>query len=441
MNKRGQFSIIAALLVAVILITTVVVTYSTIRSSTIHGQPQIQSAIDETNLAIKQILGFTVGYYGSVLKSTGNQTYATQLATGYLQSGLVYTASMHPDWGASFNVTNSKLYTYWYSNVSYSSGDLSVSYNLKGLGIYGIAYDTSCSLTVQVMPSINSQAILSITKDGTEPLVNLDKSNLKFYSYEANDSLWHLIEPPNTPTSYSNGTYQIDIPSGVDVNSYLIQVEDQRGILVVASSYSAYAINLAWNTFNSTSSLKQHFVDNNSSDVDSSPNMGTHSNFTAMQNGPDGVMDTSRKAITTAGVPETWISPITYEGCGWTNPGNAYDNNTSTRASISVSSKSWSAYLTLDINAMSSHQISYYVDRSDNNLNQIQFDIYNGSWTNVYSGSGTWAAWTNASFTETSVSKMRFRFYNNHGKVNLELHMCMKLNSFKREHRKTVNST
>lgn len=415
MNKRGQFSIIAALLVAVILITTVVVTYSTIRSSTIHGQPQIQSAIDETNLAIKQILGFTVGYYGSVLKSTGNQTYATQLATGYLQSGLVYTASMHPDWGASFNVTNSKLYTSWYSNVSYSSGDLSVSYNLKGLGIYGIAYDTSCSLTVQVMPSVNNQAILSITKDGTEPLVNLDKSNLKFYCYEANDSLWHLVEPPNMPTSYSNGTYQIDIPSGVDVNSYLIQVEDQRGILVVASSYSAYALNLAWNAFNSTSSLTQHFVDNNSSDVDSSPNMGTHSNFTAMQTGPDGVMDTLTEAITTAGVPETWISPITYEGSGWTNPSNAYDNNTSTRASISVSSKSWSAYLTLDINAMSSHQIRYYVDRSDTQLNQIQIDIYNGSWTNVYSGSGTWAAWTNVSFTETSVSKMRFRFYNNHG--------------------------
>ncbi len=33
MNKRGQFSIIAALLVAIVLITTVVMTYSTIRSS------------------------------------------------------------------------------------------------------------------------------------------------------------------------------------------------------------------------------------------------------------------------------------------------------------------------------------------------------------------------------------------------------------------------
>ncbi len=415
MNKRGQFSIIAALLVAIILITTVVMTYSTIRSSPIHGQPQIQSAIDETNLATKQILGFTVGYYGSVLKSTGNQTYATQLATDYLHSGLVYTANMHPDWGASFDVTNSQLYTYWYANMSYSSGSLSISYNLTGLGIYGITYDTSCSLTVQVMPTINNQAILSITKDGTEPLVDLGKSNLKFYRYESTDSLWYLIDSPNEPLAYSNGTYQLDIPSGVDVNSYLIQAEDQRGILVLASSFSAYTINLAWNTLNTTATLTQHFVDNSTSDVDGSPNIGTHSNFTAMQSGPNGVMDTLTEGIATAGVPERWVSPITYEGTGWTNPNYAYDNNTSTRASISVSSKSWSAYLTLDINAMSSHMIRYYVGRSDTQLDQVRIDIYDGSWKNVYNGGGTWDAWTNASFTETSVSKMRFRFYNNHG--------------------------
>ncbi|MGB9779138.1 MAG: hypothetical protein ACPLW8_06990, partial [Candidatus Bathyarchaeales archaeon] len=62
MNSKGQFSIIAALLVAVILIATVIITYSTIRNSPIQDQPQILSAIDETNLALKQILGFTIGY-------------------------------------------------------------------------------------------------------------------------------------------------------------------------------------------------------------------------------------------------------------------------------------------------------------------------------------------------------------------------------------------
>ena len=60
MDNRGQFSIIAAMLVAVVLISTVIVTYSTIRNSQIQDHPQVLSAIDETNLAIRQILGFTV---------------------------------------------------------------------------------------------------------------------------------------------------------------------------------------------------------------------------------------------------------------------------------------------------------------------------------------------------------------------------------------------
>ncbi len=414
MNNRGQFSIIAALLVAVVLITTVVVTYSTIRNSPIREQPQIQSAIDETNLAVKEIIGFTVGYYGSILQSTGNQTYAQGLAMEYLQGGLEYTASMHPEWGTSFDVTNSSLVTYWYTNSSYSSGNLGLSYNLTGLGIYGITYQTSCSLGVQIMPTINNQAYLSITQDGTQPLIDLGKTNFNFYHYVTTDSKWDRIDPANDPLAYSNGTYQMDIPSGIDVNSYLIQVEDQRGIIVVASSFSTYTCNLAWTAWNTTVSVTQHYVDNNSSDVDSSPNIGNHSNFTAMQQGPDDIFDMLTEAITTPAAPEKWVSPIQYEPSGWTNQTYAYDNNTSTKATSDLIKKNgkWSDYLVLDSYAISCHKIRYYISRDSPNIDQVQIYINNGSWVKVYDGGGTWNNWTEVSFTETSVTKMRFRFCN-----------------------------
>jgi len=415
LNNRGQFSIIAALLVAVVLITTVVVTYSTIRYSPIREQPQIQSAIDETNLAVKEILGFTVGYYGSILQSTGNQTYAQGLAMEYLQGGLEYTAGTHPEWGTSFDVTNSSLVTYWYTNSSYSSGNLGLSYNLTGLGIYGITYQTSCSLGVQIMPTINNQAYLSITQDGTQPLINLGKTNFNFYHYVTTDSKWDRINPANDPLAYSNGTYQMDLPSGIDVNSYLIQVEDQRGIIVVASSFSTYTCNLAWTAWNTTVSVTQHYVDNNSSDVDSSPNIGTHSNFTAMQQGPDGIFDTLTEAITTPAASEKWVSPIQYEGSGWTNQTYAYDNNTSTKATSDLINKKgkWSDPLDLwASSAISCHKIRYYISRDSPNIDQVQIYINNGSWVKTYDGGGTWNNWTEVSFTETSVTKMRFRFRN-----------------------------
>ena len=103
MNKKGQFSIIAALFVVVILISSVMVTYSAIHYSSNQDQPQIISAIDETNLALKQVLGFTVGYFGSVLQVTGNSSYAYAQSSSYLNSGLENIADMNPEWGTSFN--------------------------------------------------------------------------------------------------------------------------------------------------------------------------------------------------------------------------------------------------------------------------------------------------------------------------------------------------
>jgi len=251
LNSKGQFSIIAALLVAVILISTVIVTYSTIRNSPIPDQPQVLSAIDETNFAIKQIFGFTVGYYGSVLKVTGNSSYAKTLALNYLHSGLVNIANMHPEWGTSFKVDQTKtdLHIYWFTKTSYSAGNLMVTYNLTGLGIYRITYQTSCKLNIQIIKTNSTtQACLNVTKDEHEPLINLGKQNFKFYYYQSAKSEWELINPSTDPVAFANGTYLVDIPSGVDPYAYVIQVEDPRGIIVTASSFSRYTCTLAWNS-------------------------------------------------------------------------------------------------------------------------------------------------------------------------------------------------
>src|SRR4030042_1002792 len=102
-KNRGQFSIIAALLVAVVLIAAVMTTYSSIRYNQLQDQPQVLSAVDEINLALKQMLGFTAGYYGSVLKVTGNASYARALAANYLSSGLSNIGDLRPEWGPSFH--------------------------------------------------------------------------------------------------------------------------------------------------------------------------------------------------------------------------------------------------------------------------------------------------------------------------------------------------
>src|SRR4030042_5084996 len=143
MNNRGQFSIIAALLISVILVSTVILTYTAIRNDSIPVQPQVLTAIDETNLAINQILGFSVGYFGSVIRVTGDTSLANKSTFDYTSSGLEYVANTHAEWGAGFSLTNLTIHTYWFNSTSYSTGYLGVTYNLTKLGINGVQYAPS----------------------------------------------------------------------------------------------------------------------------------------------------------------------------------------------------------------------------------------------------------------------------------------------------------
>ena len=230
--NKGQFSIIAALLVSVILVTSVISTYSMVRNAPIQDSPKVLSAIGEMNTDIKRILDFTIGYYGSILKVTGNSTYAQNLTTTYLSSGLVNIARSHPEWNPSFTLSSSEVSTRWYMPESYSSGTISVTYSLDALGIEGVKYETSSALDVTMLESDPGVAKISVTRDNSEPELGLTRENFWFYKYN-DDSTWELVNPTADPV-ISDEVYIITLPAGIDSDSYSVQVEDNRGLLVPA---------------------------------------------------------------------------------------------------------------------------------------------------------------------------------------------------------------
>ncbi|MGB9915056.1 MAG: hypothetical protein ACPLIG_02985 [Candidatus Bathyarchaeales archaeon] len=310
LSRRGQFTIIAAMLIAVVLIAAVMTTYSAIRYTEFEEQPRILSAVDEINLALKHVLGFTVGYYGSVLQVTGNTTYAKELALNYLRSGLENIGDIRPEWSPSFSITDFDLRTYWFTNASYSSGYFSVNYDLNGLGIYGMTYSTSCRLDVEVLPSSGNQAHIRITKDDGEPVINLGKQSLKFYRYRYSNLTWEHVSPSEEPRIYADGTYEITVPPEIDPAAYVIRVEDSRGIIVVAAAFSQYIINLDWNSPNATQT--PYYVEG-ITEV-----MGDSLNFTAQQN-TDDIFDMLTEAASGTApqnyYPDYWkgLGSTTYE--------------------------------------------------------------------------------------------------------------------------------
>jgi len=237
--KKGQFSIIAALLVSVILVTAVMSTYTMVRHAPIQDSPKVLTAIGEMNADIKRTLDFSVGYYGSILRVTGNSTYAQELTKTYLSSGLLNVARSHPEWNPSFELNSQKITTSWFMPESSSVGNISVTYSLGALGIEGVKYEASSALKVTMLESVAGIACLQVIRDYTEPELGLTNENFCFYNY-TDDSTWELVNPTNIIISH-NGVYNLTIPSGIDPDVYSLQVEDDRGI-IVSSFYSLTSV-------------------------------------------------------------------------------------------------------------------------------------------------------------------------------------------------------
>jgi len=116
---------------------------------------------------------------------------------------------------------------------SYSYGNISITYSLDALGIKDVNFVTSSALRVEMLDAPLGYARINVTRDDGEPELGLTEDNFSFYNYTYEDSTWELINP-NDLTVVSNGIYTIPLPSGVDSNSFSLQVKDSRGLMLSA---------------------------------------------------------------------------------------------------------------------------------------------------------------------------------------------------------------
>jgi hypothetical protein len=135
-------------------------------------------------------------------------------------------------------------------------GNISVTYSMSGLGIEGVDYTTSSLLKVTFLKPVNSgEARFNVTQEENEPELGLSKANFFFYNYSYSKSAWTLVNPVSNPVTFPNGTYVLQIPSGVDQSLYSIEVTDPRAISVtafysgssLASKIPQYSYSFTWN--------------------------------------------------------------------------------------------------------------------------------------------------------------------------------------------------
>jgi len=162
---------------------------------------------------------------------------------------------------------------------------------------------------------------------------------------------------------------------------------------------------------------EEDYVDNNTSDVDSSEDIGTHSNF-ENEKACDLAYDTLIEENKGESDTEQWLSPNNYldPNSAWTLETNAYDEDTVTKASSTWMGISWSKYLYLNFTQVTGTKIRYFVSRSSTNIVYVGIEILNitdSIWYYIGDAGTIWNAWKNITFTSTTSNCMRIRFYNN----------------------------
>ena len=78
----------AAFMVLAVVTSAMFVSFNRIQENQFTKPITLASDIKDVNTALHELLGFTAGYYGSIIKLTGNVTYAREKTNSYFESGL-----------------------------------------------------------------------------------------------------------------------------------------------------------------------------------------------------------------------------------------------------------------------------------------------------------------------------------------------------------------
>lgn len=106
--------------------------------------------------------------------------------------------------------------------------------------------------------------------------------------------------------------------------------------------------------------------------------------------------------------------PTSHTANGWSAPGNAYDDNRSTRASYTISPSSRSNYLELNITSTNIDQVRLLLGRSNSDIANYDVDVYySTAWQNIQTGGTTFDSWIYLEVGSVqAITAMRIRFEN-----------------------------
>jgi len=198
-NNKGQFIVIAVLLIAIMVISVATIMYSAVTYYRHERWEEYLSIIDNVEMGSYRLLELSLANY--TLSSNSSVLTAN---LGQWQRNLLNT---YPQYRIVLSYYNQGLSRSWNQKVSYSAAKASFSVNITSVGLTGYRFTRSVLLNMTLLDvlfyskkaqtSARVGVRFSLTMEGPTPLMGVTKNNFSQFTVNGADRL-----PVSTLTRY-----------------------------------------------------------------------------------------------------------------------------------------------------------------------------------------------------------------------------------------------
>jgi hypothetical protein len=228
-NKKGQFIVIAVMMIALMVVSIGAIMY---RTGTYYRQEQWEeymTLVEHVRLGTIHLVEISLANYtasgnNSILKDNLDQ-WQNDLKKAYPGYGVILTYNLAD--GTNINYSQG-LASHWSETVSYSAANATFDLNMTSVGLEGYKFMTTAFLGLKILMTTTNEITVAATGEDGTPIKDLKKDNFQVEglhiasvtsSYDETYILVYTIKCDET------------VPAPVTVT-----VRDQRGIIVVAKS-------------------------------------------------------------------------------------------------------------------------------------------------------------------------------------------------------------
>jgi len=257
-EKKGQFIIIAALMMAIMIISISSIIYSSVTYFKTERWEEYVVLIDSVKTGTARVLEISLANYTQtlnnlILNNNLNKWSNESLKRAYPGFGVILTytfpssSRVYQAYGVSIRYSNGLNYTR-YQPTSFSAANTSASLSLTTAGLTGYSFVTSAFLKERILDakyytSANPKYLsvyLSVEREDSIPITNLKKDGFSLKVYV--NSRWTDV-PANDlsfsryySSTYNMFIYELRYSTTSQPSRASVAVTDTRGIRVVANS-------------------------------------------------------------------------------------------------------------------------------------------------------------------------------------------------------------